>query len=86
MKLILIAAFILVHDWYPNSCCGGVDCHPVPCDSISETTDGYVYDGVHFTTASPSPDKQCHACIHLDVDNHYQFHRRGECLYIQLST
>ena len=79
MKLFLFAAVLLAHDWYPQLCCRGTaeggDCHPVPCDSITELKDGYEWDHVHFAPEDvhPSLDKECHACV--------QF-RHGYCLFI----
>jgi hypothetical protein len=24
----------IAHEWYPSNCCGGGDCHPVPCQEL----------------------------------------------------
>ena len=67
--LLLAAAFLLVHDDYPPLCCNGTedggDCHPVPCDQITETKRGYEWHGFSFSTDQThiSFDKQCHACV-----------------------
>lgn len=79
MRILL--GLLLVHGWYSKACCGDRDCHPVPCESIAEVKDGYVYDGVHFDRAQPSPDNQCHACIQT-----YGNVRSGTCLFIQVTT
>ena len=39
----LLAGLILVHSWYPNECCADKDCHPVPCDEISEDENGAIH-------------------------------------------
>ena len=56
---------LLIHSWYPESCCGGRDCHPVPCDEIAETATGYDWHKIHFThmQVGPSQDSQCHVCV-----------------------
>lgn len=81
MKVFFILGFLLVHDWYPDVCCGGLDCRAVPCDSITEDKTGYFYDGIYFKTAQPSPDGKCHACITVNGVN-----RWGTCLFIQVVT
>ena len=92
MKALLFAAmFILVHDDYPQLCCNGDaatgDCHPVPCDQVTETKDGYDWHGFHFTQGQThvSFDKQCHACVGR---NYWNGEAVGEpkfphCLFIQ---
>ena len=39
----LLAGLILIHSWYPNECCADKDCHPVPCDEISEAENGAMH-------------------------------------------
>ena len=39
----LLAGLILIHSWYPNECCAEKDCHPVPCDEISEGENGAMH-------------------------------------------
>jgi hypothetical protein len=70
MKALLFAAmFILIHDNYPPLCCNGDaatgDCHPVPCDQVTETDRGYAWHGFLFTADQThiSFDRQCHACV-----------------------
>jgi hypothetical protein len=51
--------------WYPNECCADKDCHPVPCDEISEGENGamhwknLIFEGSQIRT---SPDGECHVC------------------------
>jgi hypothetical protein len=65
----LLAGLILVHSWYPNECCADKDCHPVPCDEISEDENGamhwkyLIFDGSQIRT---SPDHECHVCHLLE--------------------
>ena len=40
--LSLALAIWLTHSWYPESCCAGHDCNPVPCEDLSELNDGSV--------------------------------------------
>jgi hypothetical protein len=50
---------------YPNECCADKDCHPVPCDEISEGENGamrwknLLFEGSQIRT---SPDSECHVC------------------------
>jgi hypothetical protein len=73
MRLLLIAV-ILIHSWYPQSCCGGKDCHPVPCDQIKKVDNGYTYEGIEGQAFFPqktmkiSEDEQCHVCIAKGVE------------------
>jgi hypothetical protein len=61
----LLAGLILIHSWYPNECCADKDCHPVPCDEISEGENGamhwknLIFEGSQIRT---SPDGECHVC------------------------
>jgi len=61
----LLAGLILIHSWYPNECCADKDCHPVPCDEISEGENGamhwknLIFEGGQIRT---SPDGECHVC------------------------
>jgi hypothetical protein len=69
MKALYLLAFILVHDDYPMHCCNGTDhggdCHPVNCDSITETKQGYGWEKFHFRPdqAYPSFNRECHVCV-----------------------
>lgn len=62
----MILGLILAHSWYSAVCCGGQDCHPVPCDQIYERSDGvYTWGKLEFwpATVHDSQDDQCHACV-----------------------
>ncbi len=74
--MTLLAAIVLAHSWYPQGCCGGHDCAPVPCDQVIETKDGYRVGSLLFTDpqVSPSRDAECHACVHDGIPL---------CLFIQ---
>jgi hypothetical protein len=67
-KIIVLAAFILAHEWYPQACCSDIDCRPIPCGRLHPEKDGWHYQpngfnyDLVFQTASPSPDEQCHGC------------------------
>ncbi len=81
---LLAVVVILIHLQYPAICCNGDketgDCHPVDCDSIAETKDGYDWQQWHFRPdqAHPSFDRQCHVCI---------FHQNSpQCVFIQPSS
>jgi hypothetical protein len=61
--LSLALAIWLAHSWYPESCCAGHDCNPVPCEDLSELNDGSVrYRQLIFPKNKvwPSKDSQCH--------------------------
>jgi hypothetical protein len=42
---ILAAIFVskpaASHEWYPQSCCSGYDCEPIPIDGIVDTGSGF---------------------------------------------
>ena len=84
MKYLLLIGFLLVHDDYPPLCCNGTDrggdCHPVDCDSITETKDGYDWGGFHFkpNSAFPSFNRSCHACVLRGI--------HPMCIFIQPSS
>jgi hypothetical protein len=44
----LIPEHAAAHSWYPQSCCSGQDCEPIPIDGIVDTGNGY-----HVTYLSP---------------------------------
>ncbi len=77
-----IAGIVLVHSLYSAACCGGRDCHPVPCAEIHPTMDGWVWDGVQFShnTMHPSEDGGCHVCVHPAVVP------SGICIYLRPET
>lgn len=76
---------ILVHDWYPPECCGGGDCHPVPCDEIVETDKGFRWKDVTFPSANvrPTQDGKCHVCDGWDS---YPVKHHGWCVFILPSS
>ena len=76
---VLSTAPAAAHDWYPNSCCGGNDCKPVPCDEIHTLPQGYSWQGFKWPTAQPSPDGACHVCI---VPPNQWSPARPTCLFI----
>lgn len=78
---LAISLFTLVHSWYDYECCHTNDCKPVPCESITETKEGFKYDGLLFSKIKPSKDNQCHACI-LE----YGSGRTPMCLYLQMGV
>lgn len=82
----LAVALLLIHSWYPQSCCGGNECEQVPCDSITETKDGYEWHGLTFNQyqVHPSLDQFCHACAGHTLD--MQNRRYPHCLFIQANT
>lgn len=61
---VLVPAVARAHDWYPQQCCSGQDCRPVPCDEITASPDYYFWKGMRFpkNAAKPSEDNQCHIC------------------------
>jgi hypothetical protein len=83
MRLVVLAV-LLVHSWYPRSCCGGNDCRPVPCEEISRTDAGdYIWRhaqrAVTFsrTVVKPSQDEECHVCVEDEVVSFI-----GVCLFL----
>jgi hypothetical protein len=60
----LLAAVLLADSWYPETCCGGQNCHPVACDEISEHDDGYHWRNLVFLReqVQPTQDRDCHVC------------------------
>lgn len=74
----------IAHSWYSPSCCSGQDCHPVPCEELTELTDGgYKYQDFVFTKQQvhPSQDNQCHVCIHEYTA--FDKHKAPMCVYTQ---
>ena len=82
--LTLLASSAHAHSWYDGRCCSGRDCHPVPCDQLSQDTDGSVTfrpTGVHVFRENvlPSQDAQCHLCTSKPGRNEGY----GYCAYIR---
>lgn len=69
LALSSLTCSAMAHSWYPPLCCNGTkeggDCHPVPCDSITETSKGYEWNHFAFTADQThiSLDKECHVCV-----------------------
>lgn len=63
-----IAAFVMVHMWYENACCGGNDCKPVPDGTVVEQKDGVEVKGWGKLSYSDqrlhwSQDDSDHLCV-----------------------
>ena len=56
---------LLVHYFYSAECCGGKDCHPVPCDEIVNDASGFRWQNIHFDRKlmRVSQDGECHVCV-----------------------
>lgn len=87
--ILLLAAALFTgpafgHSWYPNTCCGGMDCKPVPCDQLVEDNNGwwkYLPTGnlFHPSQVQPSQDQFCHVCVGM-------FDHRSLCAFVQSSV
>jgi hypothetical protein len=86
--ILTLTLFLLMHEWYSDSCCGSRDCHPVACDQLVEDATGWVYlpKGTHFspTQIFPSQDRHCHVCI--TAPNSETPMAIPHCAYIQQGT
>jgi hypothetical protein len=85
VALICFAGSALAHEapsgWqYPPGCCGGEDCHPVPCETIEEKRGVYIWKGVifHRSMARVSGDHRCHVCIQFNGEGAPS----GRCLFL----
>jgi hypothetical protein len=89
--LLIAATPTAAHDSYPPLCCNGTevdgDCHPIPCDQITETSKGYEWHGFTFNRDQThlSFNKQCHVCVGR---NYWNGEAVGEpkyphCIFIQ---
>ena len=79
--VVLATSPALAHSWYDRSCCAENDCHPVPCEEITQNKDGdYVWHKIIFqkATLKPSHDYQCHVC-HLPEGPSVLY---GFCVYM----
>ena len=67
MKIALIIATLATptHEFYSQQCCEGLHCHPVPCEEITSTVDGWMWNGTRFELRMlrMAPDGNCHICI-----------------------
>ena len=65
----LLSVLILAHSFYAQDCCGGKDCHPVPCSEIRNVTDGWLWSHQNETILFArrlmrySEDDDCHVCV-----------------------
>lgn len=61
LKIAIASGMVLLaHDapsgWtYPSGCCNDGDCKPIACDSITETKEGYDWNGLHFEESRSAP-------------------------------
>lgn len=64
MRILLLAAVLLAHEWYPMECCHDRDCAPVPCEEIHSRGDNWEYKGLTIAKdkSQMSPDGKCHIC------------------------
>ncbi len=81
---LLLATGAHAHSWYDGRCCSGRDCHPVPCEDLSQGPDGsvtYRPTGVHVFRENvlPSKDAQCHLCTSKPGRNEGY----GYCAYVR---
>jgi len=62
---LVVATAIAAHSFYPDSCCGGKDCRPVPCGEIQYLPDGWKWHGIFFPRAMlrRALDDACHVCV-----------------------
>jgi len=75
---------------YPSGCCNDGDCKPIPCDSITETKDGYEWHGILFNESQvrPSGDRSCHVCTGKEwiSGKPTSTDKFPHCIFIQPST
>jgi hypothetical protein len=78
--IFLLTTPTKAHEWYPHECCHDEDCHPVACEEITETKEGYRWNGYFFRKdqSKPSQDNKCHVCI---------FRKNApQCIFLQQNT
>jgi hypothetical protein len=65
VALVILHLAMPAHDFYSNQCCGGRDCHPVPCDEITSVGEGWQWKGETFDRfmLHIAPDGNCHVCV-----------------------
>ena len=76
------------HEWYSNSCCAGIHCHPIDsCTEIIDKGKGYLeWNGYTFSPdqVHPSQDNLCHVCTVPYWENNVLDTTKGAtCVYIQ---
>jgi hypothetical protein len=76
-----LIVLVLTHWLYSEECCAGEDCHPVPCEQIVTTKDGWRWHGVDFFRGMQqvSPDGRCHVCAGAEAFI-------GRCIYLPASV
>lgn len=84
--LICLLLFTLpasAHKWYDYDCCSESDCHPVPCDEVTEKNKSMWYHNFEFFGKSvrPSKDTDCHVCISNEGSTF--MNPVPHCVYIQ---
>ena len=73
LTAIIIAGSADAHSWYPESCCGGRDCHVAGDSAVSRTANGWVIkrtgELIPFTDGrvGKSPDDRFHVCFVLNT-------------------
>jgi hypothetical protein len=70
-----------VHWLYSKECCEEKDCHPVPCDEVVDTGQGWKWKGQYFpkTKLKASPDGGCHVCSTEGAEGTW---RIPHCIYL----
>lgn len=68
------------HDWYPESCCSGIDCAPITDDALAAEPGGWRIKATgelwpYARTRTP-PDGQAHWCHRQTED------RQTLCLFV----
>ncbi len=88
MLAMIVHAF--AHSSYPVWCCNGNndngDCRPVPCEQISENSDGsYTWNGIKFAPAMvvPSFNKECHVCEATVTDANGHSEHFPHCIFLR---
>ena len=64
--MIPMTLILLAHAFYAPDCCGGRDCHPVACEEIVTTKDGWQWQHrIWFSRymMRVSQDGGCHVCV-----------------------
>jgi len=86
--IAVLISILLIHGWYDPDCCGGKDCHPVPCEEIHNDGQGNFLwhrgpnDDVFFlkNKMKVSQDDGCHVCVLENVSP------AGICIYLAPRT
>lgn len=76
--LIPLTILLMAHSWYPNECCSGKDCKPIPCEEITEVSSNLMrYKDLEFKgpMIRDTKDNSCHICT-------YEYILNGTKLYM----